>query len=46
MKNYNYYLNEMPIRQAAFRIAVPSGWELKVKNCVYTYGYYKAVELN
>ena len=41
---YNYYYDGQPISAAAFREAVPEGWESEVKDGEYSYGYYRAIE--
>ena len=45
MKRYNYYYNGTPITKAQFLQSVPKDWEDEVKNGEYSYGYYRAIEV-
>lgn len=45
MKTYNYYYNGRPIAKRQFLSVVPENWENEIKNGEYSYGYYKAVEI-
>jgi len=45
MKTYNYYYGRQPIPKSQFTSAVPKEWEKDVKNGEYSWGYYKAVEI-
>lgn len=45
MKKYNYFYNGQPIPKDQFLTAVPENWEDEVENGEYSWGYYRAVEI-
>jgi len=46
MKRYNYYYNGQPISKNNFLKAVPKNWENEVIDSEYSYGYYRASEID
>ena len=47
MKTYNYYFDKQPITKNQFLASVPKNWENDINNYgEYSYGYYRAVELD
>ena len=45
MKKFNYFYNGLSISKANFLQAVPENWESEVKYGEYSWGYYRAIEL-
>jgi hypothetical protein len=45
MKNYNYFYNGQPIPKSQFLSVVPENWENEVENGEYSWGYYRAIEI-
>ena len=45
MRTFNYYYNGTPINRNNFEKAVPTNWKNEVENGTYSYGYYRAEEL-
>ena len=45
MKTCNYFYDGTPITKAQFLKAVPENWENEVENGEYSWGYYRAVEI-
>lgn len=45
MKKYNYYYDKTPIKKSRFEESVPENWEQDVINGEYSYGYYRAIEV-
>jgi hypothetical protein len=45
MKKYNYFYDGQPITKKQFEDAVPENWEKDVENGEYSWGYYRAVEI-
>ena len=45
MKKYNFFSNRQAISKANFLANVPSDWESQVENGEYSYGYYRASEI-
>ena len=45
MKKYNYFYDKTPITRAQFLKAVPEDWESEVVNGEYSYGCYRASEI-
>ena len=44
MKTYNYFYNGQPIPKSQF-LSVPENWEEEVENGEYSWGYYRATEI-
>jgi hypothetical protein len=44
-KKYNYFYNGQPISKKMFLAAVPKNWEDEVKEMEYSYGYFRAIEI-
>ena len=45
MKKYIFTYNGTPITKANFVKAVPNDWENEIENGEYTWGYYRAEEI-
>lgn len=45
MKKYNYFYNGQPIPKSQFLAAVPENWENEVENGEFSWGYYRATEI-
>ena len=45
MKKYNYYYDRIPITKEQFLLIVPKDWEDNVKDGEYSFGYYRAIEI-
>lgn len=45
MKKYNYYYDSQPITKQHFLKAVPENWQSEIENGTYSYGYYRAIEI-
>lgn len=45
MKKYNYFYNGTPITMAQFLNAVPDNWKIEVVNGEYSWGCYRAIEV-
>lgn len=45
MKKYNFFYDGRPITKAQFVKAVPENWENEVENGEYSWGYYRASEI-
>lgn len=45
MKTYNYFYCNLAITKQHFLRCVPSNWESEVVDGEYSYGYYKAIEI-
>lgn len=46
MKKYNYYYCGTPITKNQFISNVPENWEIEVVDGEYSYGYYRASEID
>lgn len=46
MKTYNYFHDKRPISKDQFLKAVPENWETEVIDGEYSYGYYRAIEMD
>jgi hypothetical protein len=45
MKKYNYFYDGRPIQKEQFVKGVPETWENDIINGEYSWGYYRAVEI-
>lgn len=45
MKAYNFFYNGQPIPKSQFLKAVPENWESEVEDGEYSWGYYRASEI-
>ena len=45
MKKYNYFYDSKPITKEQFMQSVPEDWENEIENGEYSWGYYRAVEI-
>jgi hypothetical protein len=45
MKKFNYFHNKQPITKAEFEHVVPKNWEYEVEYGTYSWGYYRACEI-
>lgn len=45
MKTYIYFYDGTPITKAEFLSVVPKSWESEVVDGEYSWGYYRAVEI-
>lgn len=45
MKKYNYFYDGTPITKLKFEYIVPLNWEREVVDGEYSWGYYKAIEI-
>jgi len=45
MRKFAYYYDKMPISKLRFEMNVPAGWEEEVEDGTYSYGYYRANEI-
>ena len=45
MKKYNYFYDGTPITKLKFEYIVPLDWEIKVVDGEYSWGHYKAIEI-
>ena len=46
MKKYNYFYDGQPIPKDRFLKAAPEDWESEVVDGEYSWGYYRAVEID
>ena len=46
MKKFSYYYDKMPISKSQFLDNVPENWEEYLENGTYSYGYYRANEID
>lgn len=45
MKKFAYYYDKMPISKLRFLMNVPDNWQDDLKEGNYSYGYYRAIEI-
>ena len=45
MKKYNFFYNGQAISKEIFLANVPKDWESQVENGEYSFGYYRATEI-
>lgn len=46
MKKFNYFYNKQPITKEEFLKSVPKNWENDINDGEYSYGYYRAIEID